>query len=132
MELDMSRDAITVDSSPHPNVAAAIYSELPELTSASGPEWKRKQARSDVRTSLEVEIDGKLLRAYTQNVSPTSMCVICKSPAKPQSTIRVRRTLPGSAWSDGLVRHCTATFGAHKIGIEFESPNETEPDKSAG
>lgn len=127
----MSKDACIDQSSPHGNLAAAIYAELAELAEPPGPEWKRKHARSDVRVALEVEIEGKVLRAHTQNVTPNSMCVICKAAAKPQTTIRVRRTLPDSGWSEGRVRHCTATFGAHKIGIEFESSSQTEQGNSS-
>lgn len=127
----MSTDPCTDQSSLHGNLAAAIYAEFAALAEASGPEWKRKHARSEVRVALEVEIEGRVLRAYTHNVSPNSMCVICKAEAKPHTTIRVRRTLPDSGWSEGRVRHCTATFGAHKIGIDFENSPQTEQGNSA-
>ena len=130
----MSIDACTDQSSTHGNVAAAIYAELVEQAGpaeSSAPEWKRAHARSEVRVALEVEIEGKVFRAHTQNVSPNSMCVICKADVRSQTTIRVRRALPGSVWSEGRVRHCTGTFGAYKIGIEFETSFQTEQDDSS-
>lgn len=129
-KIDMSKDACTDPLSPHGNLAATIYAELAQAADPSGPEWKREHARREVRVALDIEIEGKVLRAYTQNISPNGMCVICKTAAQSQTTIRVRRTLPDSVWSEAQVRHCTGTFGAHKIGIEFGSSEQTEQGNS--
>ena len=123
----MSTTAGTKQVSVHDNVAAEIYAEIGD---SSCSEWRRRHPRRDVRVPLDVEIGRRVFRGYTQNVGPNSMSLICRVPAEMHSQIRIRRALEDSPWSVGCVRHCTGTFGGHKIGVEFARSSDPQTPPS--
>lgn len=120
----MSKNSNTDDVPVNSNLAALLYAEL---TPSEGREVKREHARRSVRVALDVELNGVVHRAYTQNVGPDSMSLICKAEATTRTPIRVRRALEADeCWCTGLVRHCTGTLGGFKIGLQFVDPDSLE------